>query len=85
MTGEVLAFWLTLLESGAYEPGVKGTGEGYVGCALNEGAAIGEKRDGVGRSLKTEKEVVEADGAVGRETVAHSSKVYRAMVFVNLN
>ena len=73
------------MSSGTYEAGVEGTGEGYIGSSLNEGAAVGEESDGVGWSLKAEQEVVEPDGAVGGETVAHRCEVYGTMVLVDLD
>ncbi len=48
-------------DSGADEAGVEGAGEGDVGGALDEGAAVGEEGEGVGRTLEAEEEVVEAD------------------------
>ena len=77
--------WITPISSGAYKASVKGTGEGYVGCALNEGAAIGEESDGVGGALETEEKVVEADFAMDCKAIAHGGEVYRAVVFVNLD
>ena len=77
--------WITPISSGAYKASVKGTGEGYVGCALNEGAAIGEESDGVGGPLETEEKVVEADFAMDCKAIAHGGEVDRAVVFVNLD
>jgi hypothetical protein len=71
--------------SGAYEASVKGTGEGYIGCALNEGAAVGKEGDDVGRTLEPEEEIVKADIAVGCEAVAHLAEVHGAMVLMDLD
>ena len=77
--------WITPMSSRTYEAGIEGTGEGYIGRSLNEGAAIGKESDGVGRALEAEQEVVEADDSVGGETVAHGCEVHRAMVLVDLD
>ncbi len=50
---------------GADEAGVEGAGEGDVGCALDDGAAVGEEGEGVGRALEAEEEIVEADVSRG--------------------
>src|ERR1700723_4306672 len=55
--------------SGADEAGVEGAGEGDVGGALDEGAAVGEESEGVGWAFEAEEKIVEADGAVGKEAV----------------
>ena len=73
------------MPSGAYEASIERTGEGYVGSALNESAAIGEEGDGVGWTLEAKKEVVEADVAMGSEAVAHGGEIYGAMVLVDLD
>ncbi len=49
-------------DSGADEARVEGAGDGDVGGALNDGAAVGEEGEGVGRTLEAEEEIVEADG-----------------------
>jgi hypothetical protein len=71
--------------SGADEAGVEGAGEGDVGGALDEGAAVGEEGEGVGWAFEAEKQVVEADGAVGGKAVAHSGEVDGAVVLVDLD
>jgi hypothetical protein len=73
------------MSSRTYEAGVKGTSEGYICCALNEGAAVGEQSDGVGWTLEPQKEVIEADIAVGSETIPHGVEVDGTMVFVDLH
>ena len=70
---------------GADEAGVEGAGESDVGGALDEAAAVGEEREGVGWALETEEEVVETDGAVGEEAFAHGWEVDGAVVLVNLD
>ena len=70
--------------SGTDETGVEGAGESDVGGALDEGAAVGEESEGMGRALESEKKVVEADGAVRGEAVAHGDEVDGAMVLVDL-
>ena len=71
--------------SGAYEAGVEGAGEGDVGGALDETAAVGEEGEGVGRAFEAEEEVVEADFSVGEEAGAHGGEVYGAVVLVDLD
>jgi hypothetical protein len=71
--------------SGADESGVEGAGEGDVGGALDDGAAVGEEGDGVGWALEAEEEAVEADVAVGSETVAHGGEVNGAVMLMDLN
>ena len=73
------------MSSRAYEAGVEGTGEGYIGSALNKGAAVGEKGNGVGRPLEAEEEIVEADSAVGGEAISHGVEVDGAMMLVDLD
>jgi hypothetical protein len=70
---------------GADEAGVEGAGEGDVGCALNEAAAVGKEREAMRRALEAEKKIVEPDGSVGLEAVTHGGKVDRAMVLVDLD
>ena len=70
--------------SGTDESGVEGTGKSDVGGALDEGAAVGEEGEGVGWALEAEEEVVEADGAVGSEAVAHGGEVDGTVVLVDL-
>ena len=72
-------------ELGADEAGVEGAGESDVGCALDEAAAVGEEREGVGWALETEEEVVETNGAVRTEAFAHGGEVDGAVVLVNLD
>ena len=74
-----------MAESGADEAGVEGAGEGDVGCALDETAAVGEEGKGVGRAVETEQEVVEADGTVWLEAGAHGGEVDGAVVLVDLD
>jgi len=71
--------------SGANESGVEGAGEGDVGSALDEGAAVGEEGEGVGRTVEAEEESVEADGTVRGEAVAHGGEVDGAVVLVDLD
>ena len=71
--------------SGAYEAGVEGAGEGDVGGALDKTAAVGEEGEGVGWAVEAEEEVVEADGTVGLEPVAHGGEVDWAVVLVDLD
>ena len=71
--------------SGAYEAGVEGAGEGDVGGALDETAAVGEEGEGVGWPIESEEEVVEADFSVREEAVAHGGEVYGAVVLVDLD
>src|SRR5277367_1827858 len=73
---------------GADEASVEGAGEGDVGCALNEGAAVREEGEGVGAALEAEEEFVEAevvDVGVRQEAVAHGGEVDGAMVLVDLD
>jgi len=67
------------------EPGIKRAGEGDIRCALNDGAAIGKEGDGVGWPLEAEKQIVEADIAVGSQAGAHGGEVDRAMMLVDLD
>lgn len=67
------------------EAGVKGAGESDVGCALDDGAAIGEESEGMGRTLEAEKEVIETDVAMGCEAIAHGIEIYGTVVLVDLN
>jgi hypothetical protein len=71
--------------SGADEAGVEGAGEGDVGGALDETAAVGEEGEGVGWVLEAEEEIVETDGAVGAEAVAHGAEIYWAVMLVDLD
>ena len=71
--------------SGADEAGVQGAGEGDVGGALNDGAAVGEEGKGVGGTLEAEEEVVETDVAVRAEAVAHGGEVHGTMVLMDLD
>ena len=57
---------------------------GDVGGALNEGAAVGEDGDGVGRALEAEQEAVGADRAEGSELCGERGEVDGARVLVNL-
>ena len=72
-------------KSGSDEAGVEGAGEGDVGGALDEGAAVGEEGDGVGWALEAEEEIVETDLTVGGEAVAHGGEVHGTAVLVDLN
>jgi hypothetical protein len=77
-----------LWRSGAYEAGVEGAGEGDVGGALDETAAIGEEGEGVGRALEAEEEVVEAEFpnvGVGEEAGVHGGEVDWAVMLVDLD
>jgi len=71
--------------SGADEAGVEGTGQGDVGGSLNDGAAIAEEGEGVGRALKAEEKIIEADLPMGCEAVAHGGEVDGTVVLVNLD
>ena len=76
------------INSGADEAGVEGAGEGDVGGALDEGAAVGEEGEGVGAAAEAEEEVVEAevvDVGVGSEAGAHGGEVDGAVVLVDLD
>jgi hypothetical protein len=73
-----------MMLSGTDETGVEGAGNGDVSGALDEGAAVGEESEGMWRALESEKKVVEADGAVRGEAVAHGDEVDGAMVLVDL-
>jgi hypothetical protein len=70
---------------GADEAGVEGAGEGDIGGALDETAAVGEEGEGVGWALEAEEEVVETDVAVGEETVTHGGEIYGAVMLVDLD
>jgi hypothetical protein len=48
--------------SGADEAGVEGAGEGDVGGALDEGAAVGEEGEGVGGRSKRRSRSLKRDG-----------------------
>jgi hypothetical protein len=91
-----ISFWLLemgwrgreIAESGAYEAGVEGAGEGDVGGALNETTAVGEESEGVGWAFEAEEEIVEAEIlniGVGDEAVAHGGEVYGTVVLVDLD
>ena len=71
--------------SGADEAGVEGAGEGDVGGALDDGAAIGEEGEGVGRALEAKEKIVEANVSVRGEAVAHGGEVYWTVVLVDLD
>ena len=74
--------------SGADEAGVEGAGEGDVGGALDETAAVGKESEGVEAALEAEEEVVEAeflDIAVGGEAIAHGGEVDGAVMLVDLD
>ena len=73
-----------MMLSGTDETGVEGAGNGDVSGALDEGAAVGKEGEGVGWAFEAEEQVVETDGAVGDEAVAHGGEVYGAMVLVDL-
>ena len=76
------------LESGADEAGVEGAGEGDVGGALDDGAAVGEEGEGVGAAAEAEEEVVGAevlDVGVGGEAGAQGGEVDGAVVLVDLD
>jgi hypothetical protein len=82
---EACIFCVTCFESRTYEASVKGTGEGYIGSALNKRSTIGEEGDGVGWSLEAEEKIVEANVAVRGEAVAHGGEVNGAVVLVDLD
>jgi hypothetical protein len=71
--------------SGADEAGVKGASERGVGGSLDDGAAVGEERDGVGRAVEAEEKIVEANLAVWAEAVAHGGEVYGTVMLVDLD
>ena len=52
---------------------------------MNEAAAVGEESEDVRGSLEAQEEVVEADGAVGLEAIAHGGEVDGAVVFMDLD
>ena len=52
---------------------------------MNEAAAVGEESEDVRGSLEAQEEVVEADGAMGLEAIAHGGEVDGAMVLVDLD
>src|ERR1700679_3174267 len=64
-----------MMLSGTDETGGGGGGNGDVRGALEGGGAVGEKSEGMWRALESEKKVVEADGAVRGEAVAHGDEV----------
>jgi hypothetical protein len=79
---------ILLWRSGAYEAGVEGAGEGDVGGALDETAAVGEEGEGVGWALEAEEEIVEAEFpnvGLGGEAVAHGGEVDGAVMLVDLD
>ena len=59
--------------------------EADVGGALDEGAAIGEDREGIGRVFKTEQQAIRADLAERCETFAEGDEVQGTVVFVDLD
>ena len=71
--------------SGADETSVECAGEGDVGSALDESAAVGEEGEGVRGQVEAEEEVVVANAAVRGEADAHGGEVDRAVVLVNLD
>src|ERR1700722_3072047 len=74
--------------STADETGVEGAGDGDVGGAVDDGAAICEESEGEGAAAEAQQQVVEAKGldiGVGGEAVAHGDEVDRAVVLVDLH
>ncbi len=76
------------VRSGADEAGVEGAGDGDVGGALHDGAAVGEDGEGVRAAAETEEEVVGAEvlnvGVAG-EAGAQGVEVDGAVVLVDLH
>ena len=76
------------MTSGADEAGVEGAGDGDVGGALDDGAAVGEEGEGVGAAAEAEEEVVGAEVlnvGVGAEAGAHGGEVDGAVMLVDLD
>ena len=74
--------------SGADEAGVEGAGDGDVGGALDDGAAVGEEGEGVRAAAEAEEEVVGAQGLnvrVGAEAGLQGGEVDGAVVLVDLD
>ncbi len=79
--------------SGADEAGVEGAGDGGVCGALDEGAAVREDCDGVGRAVEAEEEIVGAeildlgggDDGVAAEPGLQLGEVDGAVVLVDLD
>ena len=67
------------------EAGIEGSGERDVGRALNDGAAVGEEGEGVGRTFEAEEKFVEADLPMRGEAIAHGGEVDGAMMLVDLD
>jgi len=76
------------LPSRADKAGVEGTGERDVGCASDDGAAIGEEGEGEGAAAKPEQEVIGAevvDVGMAGEAGLHGGEIQRAVALVDLD
>ncbi len=71
--------------SATEEASVEGAGEAGVGGALDEGAAVGEDGEGVGRVGEAEEEAVGADVAEGLEAGLQGGEVDGVVVLVDLD
>ncbi len=79
---------MSFRHSGTDEAGVEGAGDGDVGGALDEGAAVGEEGEGVGAAAEAEQEIVGAEGldvGVGLEAGFEGGEVDGAVMLVDLD
>src|SRR5690349_9841708 len=62
-----------------HKPCVQTSGDGGVGGAFDDGAAVGEQGHLVGVGKKLQNKIVVADAAVGFQAAAQGGEVYRAL------
>ena len=83
--GEVVGGVWFAAGSGAEEAGVEGAGEAGVGGALDEGSAVGEDGEGVGRVGEAEEVAVGADDSEGLEAGLERGEVEGVEVLMDLD
>ena len=75
-----------VMRSGADVAGVEGAGDGGVGGAFEDGAAVGENGHFIGRDAEAQEEVVVAHVRNGaREALLQGVEIEGAIVLVNLH
>ena len=66
-------------------PGIKAAGDGGIGCAFDDGAAIGEEGEFVGIAPELQDKVVVFDLSMRLEAARHFGEVHGALALVNLD